>query len=384
MLVDYGFFPSDTNERKRLEQTNPYELRAKGLDHPLTPAEFARAVFHINQRRGFKSNRKTDKKEATGSALKDAIKGVRSALEGGGARTVGEFLYQRMLRGEPVRARYRESRTQNAEGKTRILKSYDLYIDRAMVEAEFDALWASQKRFNAQQYNDKAYTDIKGTLLYQRELKSVRPGRCTLLPDEERAPLALPSVQRFRMLQEVNNLRVTSADLTDRLLTKSERDLVIEALESNPKRTFIQIRRLLKLPASTSFNLEDEKRPELKGNATAASLRRENLFGDAWDRLTRSQQDEIVERLITEESEAKLIDWIKLGFGFDDERAESIASAGMPEGFGNLSRKAITRLLPHLESDVITYDKAVQAAGFEHHSDLSAAVTGEVLDSLPY
>jgi CRISPR-associated endonuclease Csn1 len=384
MLVDYRFFPSDNNECKRLEQTNPYELRAKGLDHPLTPAEFARAVFHINQRRGFKSNRKTDKKEATGSALKDAIKGVRSALEGGGARTVGEFLYQRMLSGEPVRARYRESRTQNAEGKTRILKSYDLYIDRAMVEAEFDALWASQKRFNAQQYNDKAYTDIKDTLLFQRPLKPVKPGRCTLLPDEERAPLALPSVQRFRMLQEVNNLRVTSADLTDRLLTKSERDLVIEALESNAKRTFIQIRRLLQLPASTSFNLEDEKRPELKGNATAASLRREGLFGEAWDRLTRSQQDEIVERLITEESEAKLIDWLKLGFGFDDERAESIASAGMPEGFGNLSRKALTRLLPHLESDVITYDKAVQAAGFEHHSQLSAAVTGEVLDSLPY
>ncbi|NBS82640.1 MAG: type II CRISPR RNA-guided endonuclease Cas9, partial [Betaproteobacteria bacterium] len=52
MLIDYGFFPSDPNERKRLEQTNPYELRAKGLDHLLTPAEFARAVFHINQRRG--------------------------------------------------------------------------------------------------------------------------------------------------------------------------------------------------------------------------------------------------------------------------------------------------------------------------------------------
>jgi len=32
MLVDYGFFLGDTNERKRLEQINPYELRAKGLD----------------------------------------------------------------------------------------------------------------------------------------------------------------------------------------------------------------------------------------------------------------------------------------------------------------------------------------------------------------
>ena len=384
MLVEHGFFPRSAEERKELERINPYFLRAKALDQPLTPAEFARAIFHLNQRRGFKSNRKTDKKESTGSALKDAIKGVQSALDAGGVRTVGEFLYQRMLRGEPVRARYRESRTQNAEGKTRILKSYDLYVDRAMVEAEFDALWAAQTGFDPLLYNAKAYTDIKDTLLFQRPLKPVKPGRCTLLPDEERAPLALPSVQRFRILQEVNNLRVTSADLTDRVLTKAERDIVVEALEYNAKRTFVQLRRLLQLPASTVFNLEDEKRPELKGNATSASLRKEGLFGESWDALTLNQQDEIVERLITEESEAKLIEWIKLGFGFSEDKAEMIANAGMPEGFGNLSRKALTRILPHLASDVITYDKAVQLAGFEHHSQLSGAASGEVLDALPY
>ena len=106
-LVKHGFFPSDSHDRKRLELLNPYELRMKGLDHPLTGPEFARAVFHINQRRGFKSNRKADKKETTGGALKEAIKGVRGAILGGQARTVGEFLCQRMKRGESVRARYR-------------------------------------------------------------------------------------------------------------------------------------------------------------------------------------------------------------------------------------------------------------------------------------
>ena len=72
-LVEYGFFPADVAERKKLERINPYELRAKGLDAPLTPGEFARALFHINQRRGFKSNRKTDKKENDSGALKAEI-----------------------------------------------------------------------------------------------------------------------------------------------------------------------------------------------------------------------------------------------------------------------------------------------------------------------
>ncbi|MDR0776081.1 MAG: hypothetical protein LBE81_05525 [Azonexus sp.] len=51
LLKKHGFFPAGEAERKALETLNPYALRAKGLDEALTPAEFARALFHINQRR---------------------------------------------------------------------------------------------------------------------------------------------------------------------------------------------------------------------------------------------------------------------------------------------------------------------------------------------
>ena len=64
-LIEHGFFPKDETQRKALADLNPYALRAKGLDHALTPGEFARALFHINQRRGFKSNRKTGACQAT-------------------------------------------------------------------------------------------------------------------------------------------------------------------------------------------------------------------------------------------------------------------------------------------------------------------------------
>ena len=59
-LVQHGFFSADPAARKALESLNPYQLRAKGLREALGPGEFARALFHINQRRGFQSNRKTD------------------------------------------------------------------------------------------------------------------------------------------------------------------------------------------------------------------------------------------------------------------------------------------------------------------------------------
>lgn len=72
-----------------------------------------------------------------------------------------------------------------------------------------------------------ARADLRDTLLHQRPLRPVRPGRCTLLPDEERAPLALPSTQRFRILQEVNHLRLLDGTLSEVPLTLAQRDAVV-------------------------------------------------------------------------------------------------------------------------------------------------------------
>lgn len=389
LLVEHGFFPADSAERKALELLNPYELRARGLDSPLSPEEFARALFHINQRRGFKSNRKTDKKDNDSSAMKNAINALRQQLDptgqGDKPRTVGELLWQRMLSGNSVRARYREQRITNDDGKPRLDKSYDLYIDRAMIEEEFDALWAAQAHFDPVQFHEAARFDLKDCLLHQRKLRPVKPGRCTLLPDHERAPLALPSQQRFRIYQEVNHLHILEAGLQDLALTRPQRDSIVAALEHNNKRSFTQIKTLLKLPGTTQFNLEDDKRQELKGNATSALLAKKDFFGPMWHNFSHSQQDAIVMRLLTEESETKLIAWLQAEFNIDERHAETIANARLPEGYGNLSAQALTRILPALQAEVITYDKAVQAAGFDHHSHIShAANTGEILPELPY
>lgn len=396
LLIKYGFFPADASERKALERLNPYEMRAKGLDKTLTPAEFARALFHINQRRGFKSNRKTDKKENDSGALKTAIKTLEGQLDSNGAdgkaRTVGELLWRRIKpekEGQPprpglVRARYRETRVPKEDGKTRIEKSYDLYIDRKMIEDEFDALWAKQSTLNPGAFEENVRRELKDCLLHQRPLKPVKPGRCTLEPDEERAPLALPSQQRFRIYQEANNLRILREDLRDESLTPEQRNAVVDALERNSKRSFTQIKKLLKLSGTTQFNLEDAKREELKGNSTSTTLSKKEHFGSDWFSLSLKRQDEIVLRLLTEESEAALIAWLQAEFGFDEDRAAKIANAGLAEGYGSLSAKALAKILPALQVEIITYDKAVKVAGYDHHSDISHASTGEILPALPY
>jgi len=389
LLLQYGFFPADENVRKALERLNPYKLRASGLDEALKPEEFARALFHINQRRGFKSNRKTDKSDNESSILKATISALRQQLDPDGvdgkARTVGELLWRRMQAGEGVRARYRERREASDDGKTRIDKSYDLYIDRAMVEDEFDALWEKQSSINPELYSEEAREALRDCLLYQRSLKPVIPGRCTLEPDEPRALLALPSQQRFRIYQEANHLRVLDVGLQERVLSRSQRDELVSTLERHNKRSFTQIKKLLGLLGTTKFNIEDEKRQELKGNSTSAVVSKNDLFGKKWFDWSLEFQDTVVLKLMMEESEAELMRWLQDKCGIDEARAKRIAHVNLPQGYGSLSVKALSRILPALEADVITYDKAVQVAGYAHHSHIThAQKTGEVLEELPY
>ncbi len=381
-LLRHGFFPQDEAARKALEKTDPFALRAKGLDHALLPEEFARALFHINQRRGFKSNRKTDKKENDSGALKTAISQLRHAMQTTGCRTVGEWLCARHQQGMTVRAKIREKPVVQENGKPKIEKSYDLYIDRAMIEAELDALWTKQSELNPALFHKTARDELKDCLLHQRPLKPVRPGRCTLMPDEERVPLALPSQQRFRIYQEVNNLRMLREGLTEEPLTLTQRDLLAHALETNSKRSFAQIQKLLGF--SGQFNLQDEKRTELKGNSTSALLSKKELFGSRWTSFDEARQDAIVMQLVSEENEARLIAWLQAETDLDEVAAERIANAPLAEGYGSLSAKALEKILPALRAEVITYDKAVLASGFDHHSHISHAATGEILPELPY
>jgi CRISPR-associated endonuclease Csn1 len=383
-LIEHGFFSADEAQRKTLVTLNPYTLRAKGLDAALTPAEFGRALFHINQRRGFKSNRKTDKKDNDNGALKTAISRLREAIKQENCRSVGEWLHKRDAVGSTVRARYRQEKVVKDDSKTKINKSYDLYIDRAMISDEFDALWHKQAELNPALFTEAARDDLKDVLLHQRPLKPVKPGRCTLMPDEERAPLALPSTQRFRMYQEVNNLRILREGLKEEPLTLQQRNDLITALEQHSKRSFTQIKKLLGIGGAVQFNFEDPKRQELKGNVTSAILSDSDYFGKAWFEFGEAKQDAIVLQLVKEENEAKLVRWLQEGTGIDEPHAEAIANAGLPEGYGSLCAKALERILPELRREVLTYDKAVLAAGFEHHSNISPSTTGEILPELPY
>ncbi len=377
-LVRHGLMPTDLTARKALEALDPYELRAKALESPLPTHHVGRALFHLNQRRGFLSNRKADKKEDDKGAIKQAANKLKETMQQENARTLGEFLWRRHQERKTVRARA------HLEGTK---ASYDFYPTRDLLRAEFDAIWAAQAPHH-QSMTDAAHDEIAGIIFYQRPLKQPPVGKCSLDPATEpfekdpegyRCPWAHPLAQRFRIYQEVRNLEAGETGGTRTKLTKQQGDIVALALLQNKEVKFDKLRTLLKLPAEAKFNLESERRIALDGDATAARLSHKSLFGKFWRSLDLDRQIAIVEKLLHEPDEVELMLWLKGKCDLDAETAERIADATLPEGHCRLGLRAIKKLLPLMEGDS-RYDEAAKQAGYDH----TKLPTGEVLDKLPY
>jgi CRISPR-associated endonuclease Csn1 len=171
-LVRHGLMPADAKDRKRLEALDPYELRARALDGALPASHVGRALFHLNQRRGFLSNRKAEKKDDDKGAIKQAESRLKEAMAAEKASTLGEFLSRRHQRRDPVRARNRAS-GQKAE--------YDFYPTRDLLIDEFEKIWKAQSPHHPSMA-PKAHAEIKHIIFYQRPLKPPVIGKCTLDP----------------------------------------------------------------------------------------------------------------------------------------------------------------------------------------------------------
>lgn len=379
-LVNFGLMPEAEEERQALKSLNPYELRHRGIRERLEPFEIGRALFHLQQRRGFKSNRKADRKNDEKSAMKAAIRELEAAV--GPEETVGSFLYRRLTTHGSTRMRPTQRGGQN---------TWEFYVGREMLVHEFDRLWETQRAYHPELLTEEARQRIREAIFRQRPLKPVDPGRCTLEPDEKRAPIMLASSQLFRNFQEVNALRVIegdSLDLRPRPLTREERDAAIELLRSKPKVTFAALKtRVFGKGADVRLTHEEGERAHLLGDVVSAELARDGALGSRWHDLTLDEQDEITRILHDADSDEDVVGALTTRFGFSEHEARGACEASLPDGYYRFSHKAIRRILPYLidwdeDADAArTFDKAVAAAGYSSHSDIHS---GEIFDQLPY
>lgn len=375
-----GLFPAGEEERKALEGLDPFELRARALREPLPLHHVGRALFHINQRRGFKSNRKADRgKDNEDGKIKVGVNRLYAQMVDRGAATLGDYLHG-LRAGAASPNEIPWVRTRLGAGAD----GYDFYPDRKMLEDEFSAIWEAQAPHHAAALTAEVRARLFEVIFHQRPLKQPRIGTCTLVAGEPRLAKAHPLFQRRRLLEEVNALRIVRPGATAEPLTRDQRDALLLKLRDKKAVTFESLRKVLKLDAEARFNKESENRKDLKGDEVAAELSDKKRFGKGWLGLAPDAQWSIVARIAAQESdadEAALVDWLQDEYGLTAQQAAATAAARLPEGFGRFGETATRKLIAALHAEVIVYSEAVQKAGLGHHSDFRG---DGILEALPY
>lgn len=347
-LISYlrkkNFLPGHTDDINALEEwfctmPNPYELRAKALDEALTKEELARVFLHLCRRRGFLSNRKTKKKEDDGKVKSDILE-LQQSIEDSLYRTLGEYLFH-----QPTQ-----------RGR---------YTSRQMYEEEFRAICQSQQKHHPDLLDAATKGRLFQILFFQRPLKIQKHliGKCSLETNRKRCSKAHLDWQRFRIWQDLNHLTVKDPiSRQNRPLDQNEKEKLFGELDVKIHLTWKQARKVLGLHDGEPFNLEESDRKNLTGNETAGTLIK--AIGITYSNLNSDQQDQLVTDLLTIEEERPLIQRLKNHWKFSDEDISRLCEVELPDGYGNISMKAVRKLLPHLQQGK-AYANAREDAGYE-------------------
>ncbi|HUU40331.1 MAG TPA: type II CRISPR RNA-guided endonuclease Cas9, partial [Desulfatiglandales bacterium] len=337
----------DEDLRKLLSERDPYQIRARGLDEKLELHEFGRALFHINQRRGFKSNRKSGKAkdEDEGKVAKEAGE-LQQHIKEAGCRTLGEYFAG--LNPEQQRIR-------------------DQYTFRSMYEEELDKLWKKQSEYYLEVLTDKLKEKVRDEVIfYQRPLKPTDEliGMCDLEPNEKRCPRGDWYARRFRILQDLNNLIIHNPDGSEVNLLQEQRQILLQYLGQKKEIKFDRIRKILGLMETQEFNLEQGgKVKSLKGDVFNWSMMSRNVFGaKVWDSMDDQEKIELNDACL-ELDDDELIEKMISKYGFTEEQADRVLKIPLPQRYMSFSRKAIIKLMPFMDTGALT-SEAIENAGY--------------------
>lgn len=362
LFAQHGLLAGNEPDALKRAGLDPWELRARGLDKPLSPAEFAVALGHIAKRRGFKSAKKGKEANTAGDDQKmlKALEATRERL--GRYRTVGEMFGRD--------ADFRD-RKRNRDGL------FDRTQSRGDLIHEVAKLFEAQRRLGNVAASAALETEFTAIAFRQLEMQDSEKlvGMCQFEPKEKRAARFAPSFEKFRLLGKLVNLRITTPE-GERPLTPEEIRLAAGDLGKTAKLSVKEVRKRIGLPADqrfTAFKPEEEAQDiaARTGEAMHGTRKLRDALGEVmWAELQHSpeQLDRIAHVISFHETADKIGEELhRLGLpaGAVDALLEDLAAFARFKGAGHISAKAARALIPHLEAG-LRYDQACEAVGYDH------------------
>ena len=371
-----------------------YKIRYEALERKLSQSEFIRLLIHLSQRRGFKSNRKADAAKDDGKsedgALLSAVSANKTLMESKGYRTIGEMLY---------------CDEKFAEFKRNKGGHYSNTFSRADYEKEIKYIFEMQRKFENEYAAKNLEEHFISIVMSQRSFDEGPGygkdskysgnqiekmfGRCTFEPDEMRAPKASYSFEYFNLLSKINAIKIIS-DGTKRSLSAEERDIVKNLAFAQKEITYSSIRRALSLSDRELFNISyiiiDDKQKKAAKNkgdhpfADRDSVEKKTKFSylqayhvfrkaygedyDGWNIDKRNYLSYVLTAYKTDQNiKIKLED-----DGFTNDEIQIALTITSFSKTGNLSAKAMNKMIPFLEQGYL-YNEAAEKAGYHFRAD---------------
>ena len=404
-LTEAGLFPEGAGDRLSLQREDPLELRARAIREKISPYQIGRALFHINQRRGFRSNRKDRSKEAVSGKINDSVcdlfENMRLMEAASGEQglgktmramerlrenknlTFGSFLWEeRRKQGLPTRART------SADGRL-----YDVYPTRAVLEDEFGKICGFQRQQRPALLTDEVVRRLREIIFNQRPLKPQEVGYCAHIRNEKRTFHAMPSFQIYRICQEVHGLEWSDESGRTRRVVDypKARDEIVDLLRKTGNQIkFEKMKKVLwrmgVAEGGVKFNYETGKRKGLDGDDTSSRLAK--MMGKRWWRWSRERQDGFVGLILDDEkSDDEVAGEMRLKYGLSKEVAEACLNVRLKDGTANLSLKAARLITDRMrEKNIPLYDAVAEMAKErEDFVDPMGKIRGGgLLSHLPY
>lgn len=366
-----------------------YAVRYEALDRLLSKEELIRLLIHYSQRRGFKSNRKADASAESKSeegALLGAVSENKALMKNKGYRTIGEMLY----RDEKF---LKNKRNKGGEYSNTFLRSD--------FEEEIRLVFEKQRSLSNPYVSEEFEEKYLGILLSQRSFdegpgpgkdsiysgnqieKMLRP--CTLEPDEIRAPKASFSFEYFSLLSKINSIRIQSRS-GKRMLTEDERMTIRELAFKQKELNFGSLRKALSLSDDELFNIsyasadsvkkKDNDNPfaarnEIEKKTKFTFLKAYHIFkktfGDIFDMWDNAKKNDLAYALTVNKTDDSIKAYLYEN-GFSDDEIQAALTITSFTKFGNLSNRAMDKMIPYLEQGYL-YNEAAEKAGYNFKAD---------------
>ena len=375
----------DENELENLfignkNQLDVWQLRKDALYRLLNNKELSRIMIHLAKHRGYASNRKSEEpSDSEGKAVLSGIQENESVLKSKTYLTVGEYLFTKT----------KKRNGKDAEGKLNYANS----VSRAMLMDEIKTIFTKQKEFGSSFVNDALLEKYRKIAFSQRSLKSVEDmvAKCPFERDELRASKSSFTFEQFRALQKLKNLRIIIQD-GEIALSREQMHQAIHKAKTTKTFTYKTLKTLFGIDKDAQFKGltyfdhktgEATKDPETAKLLDFSAYQKIQKAVESTDHLywNKIENDDVlldaIAKVLTIEKDDK--ESLKKLYQIIDNEAVCNALVGVSfSGFGHLSTKALTKIIPHLE-DGLDYDKACEKAGY----DFKAIFQGDKTKFLP-